>query len=146
MKVITRNNEMVNSVITALVKEVNDTIIHAFRLQLRTLVDNLCHVYNEGTLPEEVQKGNAKKKSHAKKKSYASTRVESLDGTSVDLHKKPPATQAVNPSTSNRKPRKQKVNEAITDDSAFKKRQPVVKKKETSTKKRRAILSKTEVV
>ena len=121
-------------------------------MQLRTLVDNLCHVYNEGTLPEEAQKGNVKKKSHAKKKSYASTRVESLDGTLVDLHKKPPALlhstggiQAVNPSMSNRKLRKQKVNEAISDDSAFKKRQPVVNNKETSTKKHRAILSKTEV-
>ncbi len=55
---------MEKNVIVDLLNEINDTVIHEFRLQLGTLIDNLSHVYRNGMLPGEVVKQKSKKKSN----------------------------------------------------------------------------------
>ena len=55
---------MKNKVIVDLLNEINDTVFHEFRLQLGTLINNLSHVYRNGTLPGEVLKQKYKKKSN----------------------------------------------------------------------------------
>lgn len=74
---------ILNKIIKDLLGELNQALIDDFRMQLRTLIDNLSHVYRNGTLPGEIVKRRSIKVNRKRSKQH-STNITNLIGPATE--------------------------------------------------------------